>query len=519
MNAEVVKSEISCSPVEPGLPVPERLPVDPLPSPVAAKNTIRRSLQASTFDGMFATVFSNVTGGVLLSNFLVELDATPTQIGLLASIPMLANLIQPLGAFLGDRATSRHYYCLWIYGPSRLLWLILAASIALARWHTVTPQMLVIWTLAIVFITHFFGALGSAAWLSWLAVLVPRRLRGRYFGIRNSAASLTNLLSVPVLGWMVATYPGGSIQGYGLVVVLGVVAGLISLGFQYLMVDVNPQVQEQGTEGQSSTGAEEQRGGGAEEQGSVKLTNNQQPTTNNSIPTPNPSLLQDKNFLSFLLYFSLWMFAVNLSAPFFNLYMLDNLSIDVRWVTLYNSVQAGANMLMLVLWGKLADRVGNRIILITVGILVAVTPLFWLGTGVNSLSVWLWLPLLHVLAGITWAAIDLCNNNLQLGVAPVRHQATYFAVAAAVAGVSGALGTTAGGFLAEFADYGGIPGLFALSAAVRLVALLPLVFVHEQRGQSLRQMMRLLFPSRTVAVVVETAQSVRIDSELEDPSQ
>jgi hypothetical protein len=113
------------------------------------------------------------------------------------------------------------------------------------------------------------------------------------------------------------------------------------------------------------------------------------------------------------------------------------------------------------------------------------------------LAVWLWFPLLHILAGGTWSAIDLCNNNLQLGVAPVRNQSSYFAIAAAVAGVSGAVGTTAGGFLAEFAHYGGIPGVFALSAVVRLVALLPLVFVHEQRGQSLRQMMRTLFPPRS----------------------
>ena len=192
------------------------------------------------------------------------------------------------------------------------------------------------------------------------------------------------------------------------------------------------------------------------------------------------------------------MFAVNLSAPFFNLYLLDNLAIDLQSVTLYNSLQAGANLLLMLFWGKLADRVGNRTVLIGVGILVAATPLFWLGTGSDSASIWLWFPLLHILGGGTWAAIDLCNNNLQLGVAPVNTQSSYFAIAAAVAGVSGALGTTAGGLLVEFADYGGIPGLFALSAIVRLVALLPLVLVQEQRGQSLYQMMRILFPVKAV---------------------
>jgi MFS family permease len=493
-------------------------------SPPAEKQLIRTSLRASTYDGMFATIFSSITGGVLLSNFLVELHASPTEIGLLSSIPMLANLLQPLGAWLSERTTSRHNYCLWVYAPSRLLWLVLVAGIAIATWRGMEAQWLIWWTLAILCLTHVIGALGSASWLSWLAALVPRRLRGRYFGIRNSAASLTNLLCVPLLGGVVSAFPGHSMQSFGVLLLVGVVVGMISLGFQFLMVDVNPQRQR------------EEAGEAGEAEGDGNLTHNSrlssvaaQSATQNSSPLPTPhsplpTFLKDKNFLCFLLYFSTWAFAVNLSAPFFNLYMLANLAIDVSWVTLYTSLQAGATLIMLVLWGKLADRVGNRPILLTVGLVVAITPLFWLGTGENSLSVWLWLPLLHVLAGATWAAIDLCNNNLQLGVAPVQQQASYFAIAAAIAGISGALGTSVGGFLAEFADYGGIPGLFALSAIVRLIALLPLVLVHEQRGQSLHQMMQALFPLKLASSESELAleleatepQSVSSDAQLDD---
>jgi MFS family permease len=491
------------------------LPIVQPPSPIAAKRAIRTSLTASTLDGVFATIFSNVTSGVLLSNFLVELHASPTEVGLLSSMPMLANLIQPLGAFLGDRTTSCHHYCLWVYGPSRLLWLVLVAGIGFASWRGVDTQLLVWWTLAIVCLTHFIGALGSASWLSWMAALVPRRLRGRYFGLRNSAASLTNLLCVPLLGFAVSTFPGGSVRGFGAMLVLAVVAGMISLGFQFLMVDVNPQRQQEGSRESGVGNGEDievqgcEAGKGEEVEGTNQTLEfdtqrSDVESTHSPLPTPHfllPSFLKDKNFLFFLLYFSAWMFAVNLSAPFFNLYMLDNLAIDVSWVTVYNSLQAGATMVMLVVWGRLADRVGNRPLLLAVGILVAISPLFWLGTGANSLSLWLWLPLLHILAGATWAAIDLCSNNLQLGVAPAQQQATYFAIAAAVAGISGALGTTVGGFLAEFRDYGGIPGLFALSAIVRLIALLPLILVHEQRGQSLQQMTRLLFPSKAEPVL------------------
>ncbi|MGA7933753.1 MAG: MFS transporter [Kovacikia sp.] len=491
VKAEAIESGVAIDQEIPDALAVEAFSIDQEISPIASKQAIRLSLRASTWDGVFATIFSNVTGGVLLSNFLVELHASPTQIGLLSSIPMLANLIQPVGAFLGDRIHSRHNYCLWVYAPSRLLWLALAVGIGFIHWQKTEPSVLVTWTLMIVFFSNFLGALGSASWLSWLAVLVPRRLRGRYFGVRNGASSLTNLLCVPLLGWLVASFPDSSLQGYGVILVLGVIMGMISLGFQFFMVDVDPQLQHQ----EQGSGLKTQVIGTNGE--AEAFSDRPAPSNSHRNPPPIP-LFKDTNFLFFLLYFSLWMFAVNLSAPFFNLYMLDNLGIDVRWVTIYTSLQAGANLLMLVIWGKLADRVGNRPILIVIGILVAVTPLLWLGTGTNQLSLWLWLPLLHILAGVTWAAIDLCNNNMQLGVAPVSNQAAYFAVAAAVAGVSGALGTTAGGFLAEFTNLGGIPALFALSAVVRLVALLPLVFVHERRGQSLHQMMRVLFPAKSV---------------------
>ncbi len=465
------------------------------------KDALRTSLKASTIDGVFATVFSNIVGGVLLSNFLVELHASPVEIGLSASIPMLANLVQPLGAYWGDRTRSRHMYCFWIYAPARLIWLLLVAGIAIASWGQLDSHLLVQWTLLIVCVTYVLGALGSAAWLSWLAALVPRRLRGRYFGIRNSAASLTCLISVPIAGVIVSTYPRGTIEGYGFVLLLGIIAGLVSLSYQWWMVDINPQTQKQLAEVMPQELAEVTPHDSTAED-ATRLPD--RPFVIQSIVTS--PILQDGNFLRFLLYFGVWMFAVNLSAPFFNLYMLDNLAIDVAWVTAYNSLTAGANLVMMLFWGKLADRFGNRALLLLVGILVAVTPLFWLATGANAISLWLWLPLLHILGGGTWAAIDLCNINIQLSIASVKHQAAYFAVAAAIAGVSGALGTTAGGYLAQFANYGGIPGLFALSSGVRLVALLPLVFVHEDRGQTIAQVIKSLLPSKAEPINLQLSE-------------
>ncbi|EGK87581.1 MFS transporter [Microcoleus vaginatus PCC 9802] len=440
-----------------------------------SKPETRSSLRALTLESVFATLFYSIIGGALLSNFLLDLGAGPVEIGMLASIPQLVNLLQPFGAYIGDRLQSRHWYSLWIFGLSRVLWLILVPAMWLGGSFQLAGHQVVQLTLAIIWVTQVLESLGRASFLSWLAVLVPQRLRGRYFGFRNSAVSLTNLIGVPLLALVVSSWPGGRLQGYSAILVLGIVLGIISLGCQFFMTDVNPKL--------------------------VHVTHSD--IGEKSSIGAIFSFLKEANFLKFLLYSGLWSFAVNVSAPFFNLYLLDNLSIDVSVVTLYNSLGAGANLLMLVFWGKLADRVGNRPIMIVVGILVALTPVLWLEAGTAPIFIWVWFPLLHIIGGATWAAIDLCSGNLMMSVTPLRNQSLYFAIAAAVPGVTGAMGITLGGFIATLTNLGGLPGVFALSAVLRLAALLPLVVVREQRSVSLGKFWLLLLPAWWRRVAIE----------------
>jgi MFS family permease len=414
-----------------------------------------------------------VTAGVLLTNFAMDLGASATQIGLLASIPLVANLLQPLGAYLSEQCTSRHWYCLGVYIPSRLVWVLLLLGLGLLHWDYIEPQTLIVGTLMIALISSGTGALGSAAWLSWMAVLVPKRLRGRYFGLRNSAANLTNLVSVPLMGLAISQWPSGPVDGFGILLVLAIAFGLVSLAFQNLMVDINPKLQQTLSEPQIGLLSAETEVDG------------ESATENTST-----SKAEKFKFWILLLYFGGWMFAFSLSAPFFNLYMLDNLNLPITLVTFYTSLMAGANLLMFMFWGRLADRIGNRTVLAIAGIILAVTPLLWLLVGTGTLSIWLGLPLLHVVMGGTGAAIDLCNNNLQIGVAPLHKQSTYFGWLAAAAGISGALGTAIGGYCAEHWTQGGLLGIFVLSGVCRGVAIVPLAFVKEHRDLSLSQLMQ-----------------------------
>ncbi|MBD2773168.1 MFS transporter [Iningainema tapete] len=476
------------------------------PSTRFSKDAIRRSLKASTLDAFFAAVFSMATTGILLSNFLVELNATPVIFGTLASIPMLVNLIQPLGAYLSERTTSRFRHSLKTYGTSRSLWLILVIGILLTCWGKVSTTQLQILTIVIVLLSYLSGALGNASWLSWVATLVPRRLRGRYFGLRNSITSLTNLVCVPLAGFTISRWPGGILQGYGVVLFVGIISGLVSLACQSFQIDINPSEQNatfvkpsQPTNQprvEISTASVEQVENTVSEESQVSTVserNSESEPSKQKVISSLPSRIRktisnNLNFFTFLLYFSSWTFAANLSIPFFNFYLFNTLELDVSWVSVYGSLQAGANLLMLILWGKLADKIGNRTILLLVVSMATATPVLWLQVGVTPLDIFLWLPLLHIFIGITWAGLDLCNNNLQIGVAPIQNRAMYFSIVAAVAGVSGASGTIIGGLVAQNHSFGGLSGLFALSSVCRFLSLIPLLFVQETRSQSFFQM-------------------------------
>ncbi|HEY9601313.1 MAG TPA: MFS transporter [Allocoleopsis sp.] len=172
-----------------------------------SKPETRSTLKALTLEGVSGTLFYSIIGGALLSNFLLDLGAGPVEIGMLASIPQLVNLLQPFGAYLSDRMQSRYGYSICIFGPSRLLWLSLVLAIWWGGSVHIAGYQLVQLTLAIIWVTQLLESFGRASWLSWMAALVPQRLRGRYFGFRNSAVSLTNLIGVPLLALV---HPGRS---------------------------------------------------------------------------------------------------------------------------------------------------------------------------------------------------------------------------------------------------------------------------------------------------------------------
>jgi len=427
-------------------------------------HTVRRALRLSIWDGIFANLYANLTGGVFLVGYALALKASEVQIGLLAAFPLLANIVQPFSTYLIERIGRRRSLALFGGAFARLLWLV----IIIASVYLTSRRQLLYISMWVVALSQMGTAINNLAWMSWMADLVQEEIRGRYFGLRNAALGVAALLASLAGGYFLdvwkAGHPRGEMDALRLLFVAGVVCGVASLFIQARVYE--PPLRE-GDESQSF---------------SRRLF----------LP------FRDANFRRFLIFSLAWNFAVYFTAPFFAVYMLKSLKLSYTAVATYAVLSSAADLASAQLWGRLSDRETNKPILLFTSFFAALIPYGWLFTTSES---HLLLGFLHVEGGLFWAGIRLCTGNLVLKLAPASSRSIYFSTFNAVAGLMAVIAPILGGFALKFLpsvlkglQLGWNPFLilFFVSSTLRLASLPLLSKVSEPRERSVWQAVRVI---------------------------
>lgn len=155
---------------------------------------------------------------------------------------------------------------------------------------------------------------------------------------------------------------------------------------------------------------------------------------------------KDVNFKNLVMFLGSWNFAVNLAAPFFTVYMLKRLELDLSFIIALTVLSQITNLGFLRIWGRFSDRFSNKSVLGVSGPLFMACILAWTFTTMPEKHV-LTIPLLvaiHIFMGISMAGVTLGSGNIGLKLAP-KGQATAFLAANSVvnslaAGVAPILG-------------------------------------------------------------------------------
>ncbi len=366
--------------------------------------------------------FSSITTSGILVAFALALGANNFQIGVLAAVPFIMQLLQIPGIWLVEKLRRRKAIAVLSWLPAQLLWF----PVALIPFFLPIPSSAAISVLiGILAFRGIMAAICNSAWNGWQRDLVPQTILGRFFSRRMAFATLSGVIfslgvAFFVDYWRTQVSEESAVFGYTYAFLFGAVfLGLASPIFMSLMPE--PLMQ---------------------------------PVTG-----PQPSMIQrlmapirDSNFRRLLQFLFYWGFASNLAIPFFAVHMLQRLGLPVLWVIAFSVLSQMFNILFLRVWGPLADRFGNKPVL-SVGVsLYLLVIIGWIFTTMPEryfLTVPL-LVLLHIFAGIASAAVTFTVGTIGLKLAPQGESTTYLAGASLATNLGAGLGPLLGGFLADF---------------------------------------------------------------------
>ena len=156
----------------------------------------------------------------------------------------------------------------------------------------------------------------------------------------------------------------------------------------------------------------------------------------------------DKTFRQYSLFVAGMQCMVGISAPFFSVYMLEDLHFTYLEFVIASVASILTQFITLRFWGKFSDVYGNRIVMIITSILIPSLPLLWIFSDHYG-----YILLLQAFSGFAWSGFTLSTANYLYDIRPFRSDfATYAALQASLSAGFVFIGSMVGGTIATFAN-------------------------------------------------------------------
>ena len=392
-------------------------------------STALANLRFFWLDGIFAST-SEAFYLAYIPLFALAYGATNEQIGWITAI---GNLLGALALFPGARAMEhtgkRKDLVVWTGGFTARVAILLLAFIPLLQ---MPASIAILAITSLNGVRAFMSNFANPAWTALVADLVPNFMRGRYFSTRSFTMGICTLIVTALAGWLITSgnsWTSNQFLGFQLVFFLSFATGMGSW-YYFRRIDESAVA----TKAVSKHTPGQLRG----------------------------AIANTPGFLGFVISAIVWNFALQIAAPFFNVYLVSHLGADtatVGIVTSISSITAIAGQLWL---GKWMDRKGAIWLAIVTGIPIGFLPMFWAfytapwQVGINN-----------AFGGFLWAGYNLANFNLLLQLTPNEGRARAVALYQTGVFASAVVGPLVGGYIADHISF---QLTFILSGVGRLIA-------------------------------------------------
>jgi MFS family permease len=418
-------------------------------------------MRISLLEGSVTQIFLNWTTGSVLVGYMVYLHSSPIDLALISSVPLLAQMVSPLAGWWAGLLGRRKGLTALTAVIGRGVWVLAATLPQLGIPPHLEPAFMVL----LVLVSSLFQSLTGVLWTSWMGDVVPGEQRGRYFGFRTGWTNLVGMLGNLAAG----KYLDHHVAPMSFQVLLWISVGIAAVGIGLYFLHYEPPVRT----------------------GPTSLAKNL------SVP------LADPDFRVFLRFAVFWQLAVMTGSPFVYPYFLTQLKLSYEDIAIWSAISASWGLLVTWLWGRVADRFGNKAVL-AIGSFLAGTalPLSWVLAGLSGNIGWIWVA--GVLDSTCWGAINPAIFNLALVNSPREDRMAYVGVYSLTSGLAGFLGGLISGpllsvLLRAHLTLLGIPwtgyySLFAISGLLRSQAWRLLRPVKETHAWRTRDVLRELRP-------------------------
>ena len=378
--------------------------------------SVRRSLVMIIVGVVFGNVSFPITGGTALTGYIKALGASDFVYSILLATPFVSKFMQLVASYVLEKTQKRRELMIYVGLVSRLMWV----PVALVPYFVPASEAMIrIWAiLVLVLLLSCLGAFIDVSFNSVIADLIPMGIRGRYFATRQRMMMISGILSGFVISWILDTFTaGGSLVGYTIVFIIAGIFGATDV-FCFIWVDFPAMKKPDPAEKKESM---------------ISMMGD---------------VFANKQYMRIITLITIWTFAVNIAAPFYNVHMLGPMQMTYTEVNILSVILSNAGTFIFSgMWGGLMDRYGNKTVMRVFAVLVSLLPLLWIPTGPRIIFM---VPIVQFLSGMLWPGVDLSVQNIYLNHAPVKNRTMYFAMYFCITQMIGvSLGYTVGGWLVD----------------------------------------------------------------------
>lgn len=368
----------------------------------------KKSMDSFIIQVIFGTIFGLFTGGVFLSGYLINLGANDELVSYIPLIPSICGIFLIFcGVYVGKFKKLRNFVLI----SNGMTKAIVSSVIFVPLFVPKTMQIPLIYFLLIV--GYILNGISGLAINSWFISVIPKKVRGRYYSVRQIIAVILSII-LPVLAGRLVDIIPNKYNGFMILYIIAMIAAFFE-NIYFSRID-NTEIR----------------------------TFDKKMSIIELIKIP----LKNRIFMSYTIRLGFFYMFLYIAASFSQLYMLKYFKLSYTYINTASVVSAVLQAFIFYkVWGKINDRLGSNFVMMFSMWFYAIDMFLWF--LVTPGNVKFLLLVLNAVSAVEASGFTVGSFNRRYEIIPEEGRPIYDSFFSAYIGLVLMVSPIIGGFLRE----------------------------------------------------------------------